>query len=168
MSVLGGTGVGYRVLWDEVPARTRAFDPQNKIILGVGPLTGTGAPSGGRTSITTIFPTVYPDELVATGHMGGAWGAELKYAAGITSSSKAGRRSPCTSPSSTAKSRSEMLRTSGGTASIMQPVRFARKWARHSGGCDRQAGENLVRLSVVMTGFSHSAGGVGGVFARSA
>jgi aldehyde:ferredoxin oxidoreductase len=27
-----------------------------------------------------------------------------------------------------------------------------------------QAGENQVRLSVVMTGFSHSAGGVGGVF----
>ena len=27
-----------------------------------------------------------------------------------------------------------------------------------------QAGENLVRLAVVMTGFSHSAGGVGGVF----
>ena len=46
---LGGTGVGYKVLWDEVPARTKAFDKENKVILGVGPLTGTGAPSGGRT-----------------------------------------------------------------------------------------------------------------------
>ena len=77
---LGGTGVGYKVLWDEVPAGTKAFDAANKIIFGVGPLTGTGAPCGGRTSITSIYPCSYPDELVATGHMGGMFGAELKFA----------------------------------------------------------------------------------------
>ncbi|HHW13988.1 MAG TPA: aldehyde ferredoxin oxidoreductase, partial [Firmicutes bacterium] len=53
---LGGTGVGYKVLWDEVPPGTKAFDEANKIVFGVGPLTGTGAPCGGRVSITTIFP----------------------------------------------------------------------------------------------------------------
>jgi Aldehyde ferredoxin oxidoreductase, N-terminal domain len=77
---LGGTGVGYKVLWDEVPAKTRSFDEANKIILGAGPLTGTSAPCGGRVSITTIYPTVHPVELVASGHMGGHWGPELKYA----------------------------------------------------------------------------------------
>ena len=75
---LGGKGVGYRVLWDEVPAGTKGFDEANKIIMGVGPLTGTSAPSSGRTSITTIFPTSYPWELVAAGHMGGHWGAEAQ------------------------------------------------------------------------------------------
>jgi len=56
---LGGTGIGYRVLWDEVPAGTGCFDEANKIVLGNGPLTGTSAPCAGRTSVTTIFPAVY-------------------------------------------------------------------------------------------------------------
>ncbi len=78
--VLGGTGIGYRVLWDEVPAGTASFDPANKFIVAVGPLTGTGTPCGGRTSVTTIFPTVVPNDLVGSGHMGGHFGAELKHA----------------------------------------------------------------------------------------
>ena len=48
--------MAYKVLWDEVPAGTKAYDEANKIIFGVGPLTGTGAPCGGRTSITAISP----------------------------------------------------------------------------------------------------------------
>ena len=41
---LGGTGLAYKVLWDEVPPGTKAWDPENRIIFGVGPLTGTGTP----------------------------------------------------------------------------------------------------------------------------
>ena len=165
MSVLGGTGVGYRVLWDEVPARTRAFDPQNKIILGVGPLTGTGAPSGGRTSITTIFPTVYPDELVATGHMGGAWGAELKYAGWDNVIIEGRSQKPVYLAIVDGKVEirdASHLWGNGiyhATSSICQEMGADTQVAAIG-----QAGENLVRLSVVMTGFSHSAGGVGGVF----
>ena len=48
---LGGTGIGYKVLWDEVPAKTKAFDEANKIVIATGPLTGTSAPTaGGRRS----------------------------------------------------------------------------------------------------------------------
>ncbi len=42
---LGGTGIGYKVIWDEVPAGTHPFDSANKIIHAVGALAGTGAPS---------------------------------------------------------------------------------------------------------------------------
>ena len=77
---LGGTGIGYKVLWDEVKPGTKAFDPENKIIFGVGPLAGTGAPCNGRTAITTLWPISWPKNLVATGHMGGQFAAELKYA----------------------------------------------------------------------------------------
>ena len=45
---LGGTGLGYKVLWDEVPPGTKAWDAENRIIFGVGPLTGTGTPCSGR------------------------------------------------------------------------------------------------------------------------
>jgi len=64
---LGGAGIGYKVVWDEVPAGTKAFDPGNKIILAVGPLAGTGAPSSSRTAITTLWPTCWPKPLVASG-----------------------------------------------------------------------------------------------------
>ncbi len=76
---LGGTGLAYKVLWDEVPPGTTADSPDNRIIFGVGPLTGSGSPCTGRVSITTLWPNQVP-ELPGTGHMGGHWGPELKYA----------------------------------------------------------------------------------------
>ncbi len=77
---LGGTGIGYKVMWDEVPAGTGPYDPANRIIFAVGPLAGTGAPCNGRTAITTLWPTCSPKPLVASGHMGGQFAAKLKYA----------------------------------------------------------------------------------------
>ena len=35
---IGGLGLGLKVLWDEVPPGTKAYDPANRIIFGVGPL----------------------------------------------------------------------------------------------------------------------------------
>jgi aldehyde:ferredoxin oxidoreductase len=61
--VLGGTGIGYRVLWDEVPAGTRAFDPANKLVFATGVLAGTGVPCNGRTAVTAIFPTCWPRQI---------------------------------------------------------------------------------------------------------
>jgi aldehyde:ferredoxin oxidoreductase len=162
---LGGTGVGYKVLWDEVPARTKALAKENKIILGTGPLTGTSAPSGGRTSITTIFPVVYPDELVATGHMGGGWGAELKYAGWDNVIVEGQSPKPV------------YIAIIDGKVEIRDAahlwgngIYFAISSICQEMGADTQvvaigqAGENQVRLASVMTGFSHTAGGVGGVF----
>src|SRR5512136_3157145 len=77
---LGGTGIGYKVMWDEVPAGTHPYDPANRIVFAVGPLAGTGAPCNGRTAITTLWPTCWPIPLVATGHMVGQFAAKLKYA----------------------------------------------------------------------------------------
>ena len=122
---MGGTGVGYKVIWDEVPAKTAAFAPENKIIVGVGPLTGSGAPSGGRTSITTIWPSSVPVELVATGHMGGHFGAEARSSpAGTTSSLRARALSPCGYASTTTKSVSRTRANSGAMASIVRPLKL--------------------------------------------
>src|SRR3990172_8351857 len=76
---LGGVGLGYKILWDEVQPGTGAWSPENRIIFGVGPLTGSGSPLSGRVSITSLYP-MHPQELAISGHMGGHWGAELKYA----------------------------------------------------------------------------------------
>jgi len=54
---LGGMGLGYRVMWNEVPAGTDPFEPENRVIVATGPLAGTGAPSSGRTNITSLLPS---------------------------------------------------------------------------------------------------------------
>jgi aldehyde:ferredoxin oxidoreductase len=77
---LGGTGLGYKVLWDEVPPGTPAFDPANRIIFATGPITATGAPSAGRLSITSVLPYADLNDLPGAGHMGGHFGPEFKYA----------------------------------------------------------------------------------------
>ena len=161
---LGGTGVAYRVLWDEVPAGTKAFDEANKLIFGVGPLTGTGAPCGGRTSITGIFPSTYPIELVATGHMGGHWGAELKFAGwdNVIIEGKADKPVWLAIVDDKVEIRDARRLWGNGiyraTAEICEEIGSDAQVAAIG-----QAGENMVRMSVIMNSFSHSAGGLGGV-----
>ena len=41
---LGGTGIGYKVIWDEVPTGTKPFDPANKIHLRCRPSGRNGCP----------------------------------------------------------------------------------------------------------------------------
>ena len=77
---IGGTALGYKIFWDEVPPKTQAFDEANKLVIAPGPLTGTGAVCSGRTSITTMYPTTYPRHMVGSAHLGGDIGAKIKYA----------------------------------------------------------------------------------------
>jgi len=160
---LGGTGFGYKVLWDEVTPGTRAWDPANRIVFGVGPLTGTGAPCTGRVSITTLWPA-HADELPGSGHMGGHWGPELKYA-GWDAIIVQG-----------AASRPVWIKIVDGKVSLEDASRL---WGNGiyrataeictvmgSGAhvaAIGQAGENLARLSCVICNRSHSAGGAGSV-----
>jgi aldehyde:ferredoxin oxidoreductase len=161
---LGGTGIGYKVIWDEVPTGTKPFDPANKIVFGVGPLAGTGAPCNGRTAVTTLWPTCWPKPLVGSGHMGGHFAAELKYAGfdAIIIEGKADRPVWIEIVDGTAKIRD--ARNIWG-----QGIRRATVEINGQMGPDAsvaaigQAGENLVPMSVVMNSYSHSAGGIGGV-----
>ena len=162
---LGGTGVGYKVLWDEVPAGTKAWDEANKIIFGVGPITGTGAPCGGRTSVTAISPMPYPTELVATGHMGGQFGAQLKFAGwdNIIIEGKADKPVYLAIMDDKVEIRDAGNMWGNGIYRATEQI-------SEEMGSDTcvaaigQAGENLVRQSVVMNSYSHSAGaGMGSV-----
>lgn len=77
---IGGIGIGFKILWDEVPPNVGAFDPQNKLIFSPGPLTGTLAPGSGRLEIVAKSPRSYPKETITRSGMGGFWGPELKFA----------------------------------------------------------------------------------------
>ena len=161
---MGGSGVAYKVLWDEVPAGTKCFDEANKIIVGGGPLTGTSAPTSGRCSITTIFPPSYPHETVATGHMGGMLGAELKYAGwdNLIIEGKSDKPVYLSIVDDEVEFRDASHLWGGGIYRATSAIALEMGPEAQIGAIG-QAGENLVRMAVFNNG-SHSAGGVGGVF----
>ncbi|MCJ7728509.1 MAG: hypothetical protein MUO27_01305, partial [Sedimentisphaerales bacterium] len=61
----------------EVGAAIDPLSSDNIVIFANGPLTGTQAPSTGRTEITTKSPLT---GIVGSGNTGGVWGAKLKHA----------------------------------------------------------------------------------------
>ena len=161
---LGGTGIGYRVIWDEVPTGTKPFDPANKIVFGVGPLAGTGAPCNGRTAVTTLWPTCWPKPLVASGHMGGHFAAELKYA-GFDAIIIEGRADgPVWLQVVDGKAEIKDARHLWGQGIRRTTVDINQQMGPEASvAAIGQAGENLVPMSVVINSYSHSAGGIGGV-----
>lgn len=78
-SYIGGMGLGNKIMYDEVPAGTDPFSPENKIIFAVGPLTASGVPLAGRTTIVSLS-TFTKDHLVVDAHCGGMIGARIKQA----------------------------------------------------------------------------------------
>ena len=162
--VLGGTGIGYRVLWEEVPAGTGPFDPANKLIFATGVLAGTGVPCNGRTAVTTIFPTCWPRPLVGTGHMGGQFAAKLKYAGydALIVEGKADRPVWISIQNGHVEIRDASRLW--GTGIRRATLEISRELGAQSVvAAIGQAGERLSPMAIVANSLSHSAGGVGGV-----
>jgi aldehyde:ferredoxin oxidoreductase len=76
---LGGRGIATRLYWENVPAASKAFDPENHLIFMTGPITATGAQGASRFSIVGKSPMLMPEGF-CYGNMGGFWGASLKRA----------------------------------------------------------------------------------------
>ena len=73
---IGARGLNIKTLYDEVKAGTDALSPENKLILGVGPLVGTRAPSTSRMTITAMSPLCTYGES----NIGGLFPIQLKFA----------------------------------------------------------------------------------------
>lgn len=76
---MGGMGIGYKVMLDEVPLTTKAFEEANKLIFSVGPLTASGVPCSGRTTITSLSSWTKGYSIIDA-HMGGHFAHNMKYA----------------------------------------------------------------------------------------
>ena len=76
---VGGRMIANRIFFDEVPAGTGAFDPENKFIYLTGPTTGTGIPAGGRSAAVAVGAANSPEQF-CWGNIGGWFATELKYA----------------------------------------------------------------------------------------
>lgn len=87
---MGGRAMIAHYLLDETPAGIDAFDPENRLIFAMGPLTGTAVPGAGRHSVGAKSPL---NNGFGESEAGGFWGAELKKAGwdGIVIKGKADR-----------------------------------------------------------------------------
>lgn len=74
---LGGKGLAARILFEEMSPGTECFAPENLIIVNVGSLTGTGAPSSSRFNISTKSPLTGG---IASSNCGGTFGLKLRKA----------------------------------------------------------------------------------------
>lgn len=160
LAYIGGTGLGYKVIWDEVPVGTKGLDEANKLIFSVGPLAGTGALCSGRTSITTIMPFIWPQNLVGSGHMGGNFAAKMKYAGFDYIIVEGKAEKPVYIH---VRNGQAVIRDAGHVWG--QGIRRTNKVISEEIGPDNsiasigQAGENLVPMSIVCCALSHTAGG---------
>lgn len=164
LSVLGGAGIGYKVLFEELAPGVGPFDPANKLVFSAGVLAGTGAPCNGRATVTTIFPTCRPVPLVGSGHMGGQFAAQLKYAGFDALIVEGAAEKPVW-----IHIRNQSVRILDASKLWGQGIRRATLDISREIGADAavaaigQAGERLAPMAIVANSVSHSAGGVGGV-----
>jgi aldehyde:ferredoxin oxidoreductase len=73
---IGGRGINGKILFDSLGPDTDPLGPDNILIIGTGPLTGTPG-AAGRFNMTFLSPAT---GLFGDANCGGHWGAELKYA----------------------------------------------------------------------------------------
>jgi len=74
---IGGKGLGYRYLLQDLPAGVDALGPENELIIMTGPFAGTIVPTSSRLAVVTKSPLTGG---ILMSLVGGSVAAELKYA----------------------------------------------------------------------------------------
>lgn len=74
---LGGTALGVKILYDEVPGGIEWSDPGNRLIFAPGVLTGTGAPGSANFTVATKGPLT---NFLSCSQANGFFGPRLKFA----------------------------------------------------------------------------------------
>src|SRR5512139_3412474 len=74
---VGSRGINAKILWDTLKPGIDPLSPENTLIFGTGTLSGTFAPTSGRTTVTCKSTTTH---LYLKTNVGGHWGTELKFA----------------------------------------------------------------------------------------
>jgi len=159
---VGGRGVAARLAWNEIPPEINPFSPENRLIFMNGPLTGTLAPTSGRTIVCGVSPRIYPQPWYTRSTFGGYWGPELKYAGldGIVIQGKAASPKYIWIEDGEVDILDAKRLSGNGTYSTQKALK-----KRHGDGvqvaCIGPAGENLVRFATIQHNLTNSAGQVG-------
>ena len=148
---IGGRLLGSRLYWDEIPAKTKALDPDNVLMFLPGPLTGTQAIGCSRWVITAKSPHSFPDQY-GFGNAGGFFGAALKRSGfdGLIINGKAGKLSYILIENGKAE-----IKDAGGLGGLETEDTMTRLREQHGSDarivCIGPAGENLVRFAIART-----------------
>ncbi len=162
---LGGYGIASRILYDEVPPWVGALDPANRLIFSTGPITGTMAPTAGRHTIVTKSPlTGYSCDANA----GGYWGVEFKFTGHdiIIITGRATNPSLISIRNDDVEIKSAQDYWGMNARAADRAIRSDMGDKRTRVACIGQAGENLSRISGIMSddaGRCAARGGVGAV-----
>jgi len=164
LKYLGARGFNARLLWELMGPAVDPLGPENVLIFGTGTLTGTSAPTSGRTTVTCKSPAT---GLYLKTNVGGHFGTELKFAGYDTIVIKGRASSPV------------YLLIIDGRVEIRdaehlwgKDVRETTRTIEHARGdpdiqvaCIGPAGENRVRFASIMTNYYNAAarGGPGAV-----
>ena len=73
----GGRGINSRILFDETGPHVEPLSPENRLIFGSGPLSGTAAPSAARFTVSTKSPLT---GILGDANGGGRFGPAMKRA----------------------------------------------------------------------------------------
>jgi len=76
-SFIGGKGFAATILYNELPVQTEPLNPDNILVIAVGPLTGTNAPAFSKTAFATKSPLT---GMFIDSYVGGSLGPELRSA----------------------------------------------------------------------------------------
>ena len=74
---IGGRGINSRILYNEVAAQTAPLSPQNLLIFGTSPLSGTSAPSSPRCTVSAKSPLT---GILGDANFGGFFSRQMKRA----------------------------------------------------------------------------------------
>jgi len=77
MNFLGGRGINSKILYDEINHGIEPLSPDNIIIFGTSPLSGTTAPSSPRCTVTAKSPLT---GILGDANFGGFFAPEMKKA----------------------------------------------------------------------------------------
>jgi len=159
INFIGGRGINAKILLDEVPPGTDAFDPENRLIFGTGPLTGTLAPGAGRFNITTRSPLGY----LGDSNSGGHWAPELKFAGydHVVIWGRAQKPVYLWICDDEVQIKNAADLWGRDTWEAQQMIREELGDQEIKTACIGPAGENLVRFASVMTGPKNAAGRTG-------
>ena len=76
---IGGQALALYILMRELPLNVRPYDPDSKMVMMTGPLTGTGLTPGG-TKVCAVFLSPMTNYSLGRGAASGHWAAYLKQA----------------------------------------------------------------------------------------
>lgn len=160
---IGGQALATYILLKETPVDAKPFDPESRLVIMTGPLTGNGFTPGG-TKMTAVYLSPLTNHTLGRGATSGFWGTYLKAAGydGIILSGAARRPSYLYIHDGVAELRDASKVWGLGTRATEDALRkeVGVKDARVL--CIGPAGEHLNRAAMLANDYNHFAAHSGG------